>query len=438
MKRLGQILGGLLAVVLTVASVQAAERLAGRDFNHMATGFPLSGGHATAPCETCHVGGVFKGTPRNCDGCHAVGKRVLATPKSNAHVVTDAPCESCHFNTSTWFGARYNHGTAAPGQCKTCHGGRQAAGKPASHNAGSKATASCDSCHRSSSWLPASWNHIGVAPGTCATCHNGATATGKTPSHTTSAMATFQCDRCHSFSGWLPAGFKHSAGDAGQCRTCHATTPQPGSHTNALYQVSCDSCHRTTAWLPATFSHTGVAPGTCATCHNGIDATGKTGTHTTTAKATWACDACHTTRGWLPAQYTHTSGAACSSCHNGTFAVGKNAGHIATTEECNVCHTSTTTWLGALGAMPSNHIPFNTGTTCGSCHIGTSVVRGPTLHSYLTSKACTTCHLRNNPYAAWGQETKSLGHEGWSTGDCSQSGCHRPLGNRGTSYINWD
>jgi hypothetical protein len=393
MKRLGRILGGLLAVALTVASMQAVAaetRMGGRDFNHMATGFPLSGGHATAPCETCHVGGVFKGTPRNCDGCHAVGKRVLATPKSNAHVVTDAPCESCHFNTSTWLGARYNHGTAIPGQCRTCHSGRQAAGKPATHNAGSKATASCDSCHRSSSWLPASWNHVGVAPGTCTTCHNGTTATGKTASHTTIAKATYSCDACHSFIGWLPARYRHTSAAA------------------------------------------------CTSCHDGVTAIGKPAGHATTAKATFACSDCHTTSGWLPARYTHNTAAACSSCHNGTIAIGKPAGHPATTDECNQCHTSTIAWLPALGAKPANHIPYNAGVQCSSCHVGGGVVSGPTLHTYLSGYACTTCHLRNNPYAGWGQETKSLGHEDWSTGDCSQSGCHRPAGNRGTSYINWD
>jgi hypothetical protein len=36
-------------------------------------------------------------------------------------------------------------------------------------------------------------------------------------------------------------------------------------------------------------------------------------------------------------------------------------------------------------------------------------------------------------------EKKSLTHEK-STGvtDCSQSGCHRPLGNKGAAYSKWD
>jgi len=152
MNRIAKVLSSVLAAGLMLVSLQTQAASGARDFNHMTTGFPLSGGHAVAACETCHVGGVFKGTPKTCDGCHAAGKRVVATPKTNSHIVTDAPCESCHFNTSTWLGARYNHGTAQPGGCLTCHNGRLSFAKPASHSTNiNKATKSCDSCHRSSS-----------------------------------------------------------------------------------------------------------------------------------------------------------------------------------------------------------------------------------------------------------------------------------------------
>lgn len=346
MKRLGRVLGSLFAVALTVISLQAAAAEApGRAFNHMTTGFPLLGGHATAACETCHVGGVFKGTPRNCDGCHAVGRRVLATPKSNAHIVTDATCETCHFNTATWLGARYNHATAVPGQCTTCHNGRLSMNKPSTHNTGNKATKSCDTCHRSSSWLPASWNH---------------------------------------------------AAAAGICSTCHVSSPEVSAPNRK----------------PA--SHTAPA-----------------------LKGTLECDSCHNYLSWYPNRFKHNTGAVCSSCHDGAIAVGKPAGHLATADECNQCHTNTVAWLPALGAEPANHIP-HAGVQCSSCHVGGGVVRGPTLHTYLNTYACTTCHLKNNQYAGWGQDTKSIGHEGWSTGDCSQSGCHRPAGNRGTAYVTWD
>lgn len=391
MKRLGRVLGGLLALTLFSLQAFAAAQTGGRDFNHMSTGFPLAGGHAVAACETCHIGGVFKGTPRACDGCHAVGKRILATPKSSAHIVTDAPCENCHFNTATWLGARYNHGSARPGQCLTCHNGRVAQNKPSSHNSGNKATKSCDSCHRSSSWLPASWNHIGVTSGSCATCHNGSTAPGKTSSHT---------------------GVKGT--------------------------LSCDDCHGVISWLPAAYSHRNVVPGSCATCHNGSSATGKPSSHAAPKlKGTAACDDCHVTSAWSPALYKHLSAAACSSCHNGSIAAGKSAGHVATTDECNQCHLSKLTWTGALGGKPANHIPYTSG-TCTSCHTGSATKTGAVLHAYV-STVCTTCHLNGGASYLGNMDKKGIGHEGMKSGDdCSMSGCHKPAGSRGTAYINWD
>ena len=56
MQQLGRVLGNVFAVVLTVFSLQAMAAdasLAGRDFNHMTTGFPLTGGH-DATCVFVH------------------------------------------------------------------------------------------------------------------------------------------------------------------------------------------------------------------------------------------------------------------------------------------------------------------------------------------------------------------------------------------------
>ncbi|MDD4912536.1 MAG: hypothetical protein PHP57_09600 [Sideroxydans sp.] len=439
MKQLKRMLVSWSLVALALISLQAnaATQPTTRDFNHSTTGFALSGGHAAAPCETCHVGGIFKGTPRACDACHATGKRIVATPKSNNHIATNSACETCHFNTATWLGARYNHGNATPGQCLTCHNGRLSISKPASHNAGSKATNSCDSCHRSTAWLPASWNHVGVLPGTCATCHNGSTATGKTGSHT-GAKATLACDECHKQTSWLPAAYTHRNVTPGSCATCHngsLSTGKTGTHTGLKGTLACDSCHRTSAWLPASFNHT-TAVGTCASCHNGSLAVGKTGTHVAPKlKGTNACDDCHVNSAWLPAAFKHNTAAVCSSCHNGSIAVGKSTGHVATTLECNQCHVGTTTWLGALGAMPSNHIPFNAGVTCSNCHTGLAKVNVNVLHSFsVASSTCATCHIKPNAYTGNNQSTKSS-HKGSSGNNCAQSGCHTK---GAASYLNWD
>jgi hypothetical protein len=198
----------ILAVTLAVISVQALAakaRSSGRHFDHATTGFPLLGGHATTSCKTCHARGDFKGTPRNCDGCHALGKRVVATPKPSNHLVTNAPCDTCHFTAVTFQGARFNHGTAVPGQCTTCHNGRITTGRPSDHSAGLRLTASCDSCHRSFAWVPAGFNHVGVVPHGCdnAGCHvPGTNPYYKPANHQTTPYLdrnTFYCDECHNY-----------------------------------------------------------------------------------------------------------------------------------------------------------------------------------------------------------------------------------------------
>lgn len=353
MKRLittGIISIGMLALAFS-SLIHAAPASDRADFNHMTTGYPLTGAHAIAACETCHVGGVFRGTPHECDGCHAPGRRVVATPKSTAHVVTTAACDSCHFNTVSFLGAKYNHSMAKPGQCFTCHNGRLTDARAPSHTTGLKLTETCDKCHRTYAWVPASWNHTNTAPGSCenAGCHlAGQNQYSKPAGHAARVgMNTYDCDDCHGFVTWIPARYKHNAG------------------------------------------------GTCSSCHNGAIAAGAPTSHSSFT-------------GWPT--------------------------------ECSECHTSNSSWTGALGAKPANHIPYNGGVACTSCHTGNSVVRGSALHvSYLSGMACTTCHLRNNPYSGNGQDTRAIGHEGMNSGDdCSRSGCHKPAGNKGTAYVNWD
>lgn len=280
MKRLGRVLGSLLAVALTVFSMQvfAAAQTGGRDFNHMTTGFILSGAHAVAACETCHIGGVFKGTPRTCDGCHATGKRIIATPKSNNHVVTDAQCDSCHFNTATWLGARYNHGTAVQGQCTNCHNGRIAAGKHAAHIA---TTQSCDACHRTSAFIPASWNHTGaqyVGQDCGTSCHNGTTARTftNTAYHTKyQSLGITSCSACHTnYSSFYSHRYDH-AGVTATCVTCHTAANSPAiramaaNHIPISVSASCVACHSSTAsWATVTMQHTvQIATTPCITCH---------------------------------------------------------------------------------------------------------------------------------------------------------------------------
>ncbi len=192
---------GLFAVCALMTSGIVHGQAKTTKFDHLsASGFALDTTHARATCETCHVKGVFKGTPKTCEGCHSTGSRVVATPMSAAHLPTTQACDTCH-KTSGWLGAKFSHSGVVAGSCATCHNGTTARGKSPSHIVTS---ASCDTCHKTTSFTPASFSHASVSSGTCTNCHNGTSARGKTANH----IATTQsCDTCHKTNAWTPASF---------------------------------------------------------------------------------------------------------------------------------------------------------------------------------------------------------------------------------------
>ena len=54
----------LFAVLMLAAAQWAGAQQNGVEFDHASAGFALSGQHRLVRCETCHVKGVFKGTPK--------------------------------------------------------------------------------------------------------------------------------------------------------------------------------------------------------------------------------------------------------------------------------------------------------------------------------------------------------------------------------------
>jgi hypothetical protein len=108
-------------------------------FNHNLTSFPLTGAHASVPCASCHIGGVFAGTPTDCYSCHKVDYQGTTNPN---HVAAGFPttCQTCH-TTAAWTGATFNH-TWFPiphhnaTMCADCH-----------TNASDYAVFLCTNCH---------------------------------------------------------------------------------------------------------------------------------------------------------------------------------------------------------------------------------------------------------------------------------------------------
>jgi hypothetical protein len=127
-------------------------------FDHDLTKFPLIGLHAVTACEQCHVGQMFKDTPRDCIKCHEnkdVHKRSLG-----------ARCESCH-NPNDWKLWRFDHnkqtkfeldGAHAGVSCSACHR------EPLEGAA--KLPMDCFSCHRNDDV------HEGSFGPQCGNCHS--------------------------------------------------------------------------------------------------------------------------------------------------------------------------------------------------------------------------------------------------------------------------
>jgi hypothetical protein len=239
--------------VLLAAGPTAAETFQRGNFDHTVTGFPLTGGHQRTPCESCHINGVFKGTPNQCLICHRAGSRMASTAKPPNHIPTNSNCDECHNNRVTWSGARFNHAATAPGSCSQCHNGATATGQSGSH-VPSRSLA-CDSCHKStSSWSVVRYDHLGIANG-CGTCHSGTYGgvPGKSAAHVPSSPA---CESCHkTTTTWNNAKYDH-LGIAGGCEGCHSgsytgVVGRPADHFTNGFLGACYDCHKSTAhWLP--------------------------------------------------------------------------------------------------------------------------------------------------------------------------------------------
>ena len=416
-----------------------AQGVGQKDFDHLKTGFALTGSHVQTRCESCHQNGIFKGTPRDCASCHVTGKRFargnVAMPQK--HLPTQLTCDSCH-TTQTFVGTKFSHSGVAPGSCQTCHSGGLSTSKPANHI---QTSASCDSCHRTTAWVPAaSFDHAGVVAGSCATCHGAGRATGKSAQHMPT-NANQSCDSCHrGFTAWRPTAWNHTQMSVnGQCATCHSGSfpPADGRPTNhvpytsiaMMASANCDSCHRGSfsSWANGRLHANYTVTTGCATCHNGgfLNAVGKP--NTVVHNGVTNCESCHNTAGWAGARVDHstfTAATNCASCHNGTTAAARPAGHIPTgstsclschnvsparwtptkwthtqmpvTAQCATCHSGS---YPPADGRPANHIPYQTVATtasanCDSCHRGsfTTWANGR-LHGYFSiSTGCVSCH----------------------------------------------
>ncbi|MFO1271915.1 MAG: hypothetical protein U1F50_09595 [Rubrivivax sp.] len=386
----GWLRGWLLACLLVFACVLPAAAQGSRAvFDHQSTDFPLVGQHQEVRCETCHVRGIFKGTPRDCAGCHVSGNTMGALAPTLRHFPTQRACSDCH-TSNAFTGARYDHQDALAGQCNSCHNAVWAPGKSAGHP---PTNFSCDQCHSRLSFsnLIKPADHLPqVGTATCTTCHTGANFEAQM-NH---AGITGNCVACHVTTG-LTASF---AGVGSVVKMPPTAPPGPGSHIPT--SQPCEACHLATMPVgPVPSVASTLPPGTGfrtpapsgAQIHAGISG---------------SCATCHETGyTWLGMDLypmspsTLIAGASYNGFHSRPRPTAGPANiadpvHPAS-GDCSSCHTSLAVWTGV--AMPSNHIPYASGATCLACHAGGDFKTVPSIgaihaNAPSTSTNCQQCH----------------------------------------------
>jgi hypothetical protein len=67
--------------------------------------YPLTGQHVLNRCSSCHIAGVYVGTPRECFGCHRTDYLNPANKPNHVQAGYSEVCEDCH-TTAAWMPAR--------------------------------------------------------------------------------------------------------------------------------------------------------------------------------------------------------------------------------------------------------------------------------------------------------------------------------------------
>ena len=411
----------LLSVMLAAASEATAQtaKPTPEKFDHFSTGFPLLGAHTVAECESCHIRGVFKGTPKNCAGCH---NNVVTVGKGQDHVPTNAPCDTCHNPRSTTFVivGVFDHVDIRDG-CNACHMDE----RPANHIP-TPPGSECNLCHRVPPDTFASatlFDHANVTSMRCDACHNGAFVAfgslGTTPDHPR-ISAGQDCHDCHNTTTFVGAGFDHTNVTSG-CNACHLKD-RPAAHIPTPAASECILCHQVSpdTFAAATlFNHTNVTSMRCDACHNGafvaFGSIGTTPDHLP-IPAGQDCKECHTTTTFAGGGFDHTNViTGCNTCHlkdrsvthiptpaasecilchrvspeTFTQAALFNHGNVRSMR-CDACHNGAFDASGSIGKT-ATHPPTQPGVDCHDCHSTTSFADPNFDHAGVTT-GCLACH----------------------------------------------
>jgi len=343
----------------------------------------------------------------DCAACH---DGINATGKSINHILTDAPCETCH-TVETWLitntaapvpiVSAFDHTTVVGTPCLDCHDNVVEQGKPVDHVVSSDI---CDECHTTDTW---------------------AIPTATPPAEPPPADPT------------VPAPvdppppeieFDHTTVAGTPCLDCHDNVIEEGKPLNHIESSdACADCHTTETWdivpaevppvdpPPPPFDHATVAGTPCLDCHDNVIEEGKPLDH---IESSDACADCHTTETWdivpadvppvdpppadpLPADpppppfdHAAVAGTPCLDCHDNVIEEGKPLDHIEASDLCGDCHT-TDNWDVSPPAPPPAVAIFDhssvIGIACIECH-NNIVATGMSVTHIVTVDACDVCH----------------------------------------------
>jgi hypothetical protein len=351
-------------------------------FNHSTTGFPLTNGHASVPCASCHINNNYNlmTAPTDCgnSGCHLTTWQQTNNPVHSTAGAQFAAtnCAVCHTPVS-WTTATFNH--SATGFALT---GMHVSPSPTP----------CIACHVS--------NNYTLSSAACYGCHvaawqSTATLGGAVPNHITAAFPN-DCTLCHTTAAWTGAVFNHAA-TGFPLTGAHTNTPCASCHINNNYTLTvttCVSCHLDKYQSTAAPNHAQVGfPTDCTLCHTTTVWQPSTFNHDTTAfpltgfhKTSVPCASCHVNNNFttLPTD--------CYGCHKAVYLATTNPNHVAAgpafaPANCSSCHT-TLAWTGATFNhtwFPVNH--GNANGVCATCHTNSA--------DYSIFQ-CTQCHGGGN------------------------------------------
>ncbi|PYT73061.1 MAG: hypothetical protein DMG39_07605, partial [Acidobacteria bacterium] len=217
----------------TCESCHTFDSWMGASVNHAAPpiNFPLTNGHASVPCASCHVGGNYNlqiaATDCGHAGCHLTTWQQTTNPQHSAAptVFPIATCSNCH-NTVSWLTASFDHATT---------------GFPLANShqmAPAGKVNACTDCHINNNY------NLQIQPTDCANsqCHLNTNYGGgwqgtNDPVHSSAgtAFAAANCANCHNTVSFLTATFDHAttgwpllgshqmapAGKVNACTDCH-------------------------------------------------------------------------------------------------------------------------------------------------------------------------------------------------------------------------